>query len=135
MAACCTRRDIVRKVMEKFGACEKTAYSYYERVEREWHEEELPYRSYQKTMAVKQLEQILKGATADRKWGAAVRAIEARARILGLNEPDKIVVNTPEAHPTDSMTSAQLRAYMREEQEKVDMLTAQVRAEKAPSVH
>ena len=135
MAEAWPRRNIVKEAMEAFKVTEATAYKYYDIVEREWLDEEKPRRSYQRTKAVKELERCIQGAMGDRKWASAVRAIVAKAKLLGLNEPDEVIVHTPDSHPVEAMTSAQLRAYMKEEHEKIAQLREQVLTERSAVVH
>ncbi len=125
MGAACTRREVVKAVMKKFGVTENTAYRYYDTIEREWQSEEKPRRAYQKTLAIKRLESAYKLAMATKKPSAAVRAVEAMARLMGLNEAEVVEVITPDTHPTELMTSAQLRSYLQDEMEKAQGLEAQ----------
>lgn len=121
MSACCSRRDVVLKVVEKYGVTEKTAYTYYDKVEKEWQDEAKPRRSHRRGIAIKRLEAIYKLAITRNLASAAVRAVEAIAKLDNLYEPDEIIIHT-DMHPTEAMTSAQRRAYIaskREEREKL----------------
>jgi hypothetical protein len=113
MSACCSRRDIVLAVVKKFGVTEKTAYGYYDKVEREWQDEAKPRRRYRRAIAIKRLENAYKLAMKTKKASAAVRAVEAIAKVDNLYEPDEVII-TDITHPTEAMTSAQRRAYINE---------------------
>lgn len=135
MAAGCTRRDIVLEVVKQFKCAEKTAYGYIIVIEKEWAEESKHRKSFYRREALKELKQLLKMAFAEKKVSAGVRAVMAAAQVRGLLEPDEIVIAPdPEAHPTESMTSAQLRAFIAEKQVAREKLLAQVVAEPT-SVH
>lgn len=120
MSACCTRRDIARAVSKKFDITERTVINYYERIELEWQEEGKPKKSFLRHRMVRQLEQVVKGAEADRKWGPAVAALDKLCKIYGLYEPEVIEVHTPDMHPVEGMTSAQMRSYLLDEQDKAE---------------
>lgn len=134
LSACCTQRDIVHKVMDKFKVCKVTANSYYHRVVREWAAEEKPKRAYHRFKAIKTLDQAITGAVVDHKWSAIARLVEVKAKLLGLNEPDEVIVHAPDSHPTEGMTTAQIRAYITEKRETREKLLVEVLAEPT-SVH
>jgi len=133
MAECKLKRDIVIEVMEAFGVTEKTAYNYYEKVEREWQDEAKPKRRYRRAVAIKRLENAYRLAMEVKAPSAAVRAVDSIAKIDNLYEPDEVIIHTDVVHPTENMTSAQRRAYIAEAREKRERLLAKVvRSEPTP---
>jgi len=133
MAAGCTRREIVLEVIKAYHVTEKTAYSYYLIVEAEWQDEVKHKRSFYRKKALKKLEQFQKAALSSGKLGAGVQAVREECRLLGLYEPDEVIVHHTDVHPTESMTTAQLRSYITEKREKREALLSQVLNPSPPS--
>lgn len=123
MAACKLKRDIVIEVMETYKVTEKTAYNYYDKVEREWQDEAKPKRRHRRAVAIKRLENAYRLAMEVKAPSAAVRAVDSIAKIDNLYEPDEIIL-TDIRHPTEHMTSAQRRAYIDEKRKARDKLLA-----------
>ncbi len=128
MAACENKRNIVATVVQEFGVSRQTAYSYCRKVEREWQADTKPTRNYQRYAGVRTIDRAIAGAMEDRKWAAVGNLVMVKSRILGLLEPAETVVQLPDAHPTQSMTSAQIRAYIVEASEKRNRLLALMHA-------
>lgn len=126
------RRDIVRACMEKFSVSKQTAYSYYDTVVKEWQDTTKESRNLSRFKACQTLDRSITGAIADRKWSAVARLVEVQAKLLGLNEPDEVLVHAPDSHPTETMTTAELRAYIAEKREKRESLLEQVVSGTAP---
>lgn len=129
MAAGCTRRDIVIQIVKDFGVTDKTAYSYYLKVEAEWMSEGSQRKSYYRKKLLKELAQFKKAALATGKLSAGIQAIALECKIRDMFAPEEIIIHSPDAHPTESMTSGQIRSYIAEKRKERELLLAQVVAE------
>ncbi len=144
LARCCTQRDIVAAVVKKYGVSHQTGHTYYHRVIGEWSDAELKKRSYHRMVAVNTLDACIAGAMEDRKWSDAVSAVRTKAQIIGLNQPDEVIVTTSESSAMEkmkAMSSGELRAFLKREQVRIEHLKGVVKAEIAaplnatPAVH
>jgi hypothetical protein len=112
--------------METYGVTRQTAYSYCRKVEKEWQENAKPTRNYQRHVAVRTLDRAIEGCMEDRRWSAVGPLVGLKAKLLGLFEPEVLEVSAPGEHPTATMTSPQLRAFIKEAHAKREALLAQV---------
>lgn len=128
MAACENKRSIVAAVVQEFGVSRQTAYSYCRKVEREWQAETKPTRNYQRYAAARTIDRAIAGAMEDRRWAAVGSLVMVKGKLLGLLEPEEAAIQMPDAHPTESMTSAQRRAYIAEASAKRAKLLAAIQS-------
>ncbi len=133
MSAFCSRREVAVAIAAEFGLTEKTGLNYYDRVEAEWKDTLRPKKAYARTKLIHSLEQIVKGASSAGKWHAAVAAVDKLCKIHGVYEAEVIEVNIPDLHPVETMTSAEMRAYVADEMDRADKCQADLDA--AKSVH